>query len=127
MTWLTAPQLGTPPPTGGGMGDMRWHLTEPPPQLVSDVIAAELEVLRQQLLTVIQRSPKTPINIAAAVAAVADIAAYLVDQAEAEQDRLAVRLEDRQRLEEVLANRLQYQLTQMRAERSQGQKWAMPL
>ena len=106
---------------------MRWHLTEPPPQLVSDVIAAELEVLRQQLLTVIQRSPKTPINIAAAVAAVADIAAYLVDQAEAEQDRLAVRLEDRQRLEEVLANRLQYQLTQMRAERSQGQKWAMPL
>ena len=109
------------------MGDMRWHLTEHPPQLVSDVIAAELEVLRQQLLSVIQRVPKTPINIAAAVAAVADLAAYLVDQAEGEQDRLAVKPKDRQRLEQVLGNRLQHQLTHMRAERSQGQKWAMPL
>ena len=110
-----------------GVDAIKWSLTEHPPQVVNDVIAAELEVLRQQLLTVIQRVPKTPINIAAAVAAVADIAAYLVDQAEGEQDRLAVRPRDRQRLEKVLANRLQYQLTQMRAERSQGKKWAMPL
>jgi len=54
-----------------------WRLTAPPPAAVDAAITSEHRVLRDALWAVIRKRHPTPVTIAAALFAVADIAGYL--------------------------------------------------
>jgi hypothetical protein len=68
---------------------------------------------RQQLSNTLFRR-LTPINVAAALFALADVAAYVVNEGDVLQDRLTVSREDQLGLEESFAGQFRYRLGMLR-------------